>query len=214
MRLPRLLFSLVSLTACGLAQTANSQYVISTAAGVPPAQQDGGPATAALLRNPLFLTVSKAGDIYFGEQWGFDIRKITPDGVISTVAGKGLYGNSANGGQATSALIGAVSGLAFDSSGNLYFAESKGSERSPPEACCPWLRAETGPASVATEIWRPRHGSERLTASALIQREIFISRIRAITGFARWTPVDWSQRSPETARPVLGETAVLRHRPS
>jgi len=52
------------------------------------------------------------------------VRKITTEGVISTVAGNGTSGYSGDGGLATSAELNSPTGLAVDSSGNLYIADT------------------------------------------------------------------------------------------
>ena len=85
---------------------------------------DGGPATSAQLRNPNVGAVDTAGNLYFSDGNNNRIRKVTLDGVIQTVAGNGTYGYSGDGGLATSAQIWGVSGIATDSAGNLYLADS------------------------------------------------------------------------------------------
>jgi uncharacterized repeat protein (TIGR01451 family) len=85
---------------------------------------DGGPATSAQLRNPYVVAVDTAGNLYFSDGGNNRIRKVTLDGVIRTVAGNGTYGYSGDGGLATSGQIWGVSGLAVDTAGNLYLADS------------------------------------------------------------------------------------------
>jgi uncharacterized protein (TIGR03437 family) len=87
---------------------------------------DNGPATSAQLGYPQGVAVDSAGNLYFGE---FDnsgnnrIRKVS-GGVITTVAGNGTSGFSGDGGPATSAQLGGPSGVAVDSAGNLFIADS------------------------------------------------------------------------------------------
>ncbi len=52
------------------------------------------------------------------------IRKVTPDGVIQTVAGNGTFGFSGDGGPAAAALFDSPSGIAMDAVGNLYIADA------------------------------------------------------------------------------------------
>ncbi len=107
----------------GFAQPAMPPYVINTAAGTPPALSNKGPATSAFLRYPHFVVADSAGNFYFGEQQGYAIRKVAPDGTITTVAGTGTVGTAQDGQPAASAPVGSVEGVAFDSNGDLYFAD-------------------------------------------------------------------------------------------
>ena len=86
---------------------------------------DGGPATLAILNRPYGLAVDSSGNIYFTEQGDSRIRKFTPGGTISTIAGGGqVSGTNADGGQATNAALGPLTRLAVDSGGNVYFIDS------------------------------------------------------------------------------------------
>jgi len=84
---------------------------------------DGGPATAAGTPDPLSVTMGPDGSIYFTESRN-RIRRITTDGLISTIAGTGAPGFSGDGGQATLAQISPSKGLAFAPDGTLYFGDS------------------------------------------------------------------------------------------
>lgn len=101
--------------------------LISTIAGTGTASfsGDGGPATSATLNNPKGLAVDSAGNVYIADGGNQRIRKITAStGVISTIAGTGTAGFSGDGGSATAAQINWPYGMAIDSSGVLYFADS------------------------------------------------------------------------------------------
>lgn len=102
--------------------------VITTIAGtgVSGSTGDGGQATSAQLNSPVSAIFDTAGNLYVSEFQGSRIRKITPAGIISTVAGTGVAGSSGDGGLATSAQLFQPLGLAFDSTGNLYIAERQG----------------------------------------------------------------------------------------
>jgi len=89
---------------------------------------DGGPATSAALNTPTGVAVDSSGNIYIADGGNQRIRKVTPAGIISTVAGNGTMGFSGDGGSATSAALNVPVGVAVDSSGNLYIADP-GNER-------------------------------------------------------------------------------------
>jgi hypothetical protein len=81
---------------------------------------DGGPAVNALLDHPRALATDGAGNVYIGARGR--IRKVSPSGIISTIAGTGTFGFSGDGGPATAAGLDLVQGLATDTHGNLYLS--------------------------------------------------------------------------------------------
>ena len=85
---------------------------------------DGGPATAATLNYPGGITLDAAGNLYFNDDLNFRTRRISTGGTISTVAGSGVQGFSGDGGPATAASLNGNFGVTFDSSGNMYIADS------------------------------------------------------------------------------------------
>ncbi len=96
--------------------------------GWPVPQGDGGKAVEAQLFGPVSVAVDSAGNIFIGEhQYAFymgnRIRRVTPDGLIETVAGTGDYGFSGDGGLARNAQLHWVSQLASNASGQVYFAD-------------------------------------------------------------------------------------------
>jgi sugar lactone lactonase YvrE len=99
---------------------------ISTIAGMGIAgySGDGGAATSALLNYPMGLAVDSSSSLYIADYKNNVVRKITSAGVISTVAGTGTAGNGASGNSATATNLNGPSGVAVDSSGNLYIADT------------------------------------------------------------------------------------------
>lgn len=92
--------------------------------GAPGFSGDGGPATSAMIYQPVQVAFDAAGNMYFGDQLNNRIRKVTTSGIISTVVGTGPTGYSGDGGPATNATLYYPGGLNFDASGNLFIADS------------------------------------------------------------------------------------------
>jgi sugar lactone lactonase YvrE len=86
---------------------------------------DGGAATSAQLHMPWGIALDAAGNLFIADSGNHRIRKVTPSGIISTVAGTGQYGYSGDGGPAVSAQISEPWGMAVDGAGNLYFADTR-----------------------------------------------------------------------------------------
>ncbi len=92
-------------------------YPIATVAGSGPGNVlqggcvgDGGPAGSATLNNPTSVAVDRAGDIYFCD-WNARIRKIdVRTGLITTIAGTGMWGIAGDGGPAVNAQLGGPGG--------------------------------------------------------------------------------------------------------
>jgi hypothetical protein len=85
---------------------------------------DGGPATLASLQNPIRVTVDSDGNIFIADFFNHRIRKVDTGGTITTVAGNGTRGFFGDGGPATQAKLNYPEGVAVDSAGNIYIADS------------------------------------------------------------------------------------------
>jgi sugar lactone lactonase YvrE len=86
---------------------------------------DGGPAADALLQHPQGLAVDSKGDLFVADTGNSVIREIMASGNITTVAGEGgKFGDSGDGGQATSATLDAPTDVAVDAAGDLYIADT------------------------------------------------------------------------------------------
>jgi uncharacterized protein (TIGR03437 family) len=88
---------------------------------------DGGPATSARLNAPHGVGVDASGNVYIADTTNYRIRKVTPTGTISTVAGTGsitipILGNLGDGGPATNATF-IPWDVKADAAGNLYISD-------------------------------------------------------------------------------------------
>jgi len=86
---------------------------------------DGGPATAAKIWLPGGVFVDKNDNIFSTDYGGYRVRKVTPSGIISTVAGS-TPGMGGDGGPATAAQLYDPLKLAIDKDGSMYIADDYG----------------------------------------------------------------------------------------
>lgn len=103
--------------------------VVTTFAGAGVAGFADGTGTAAKFYNPHGLTLDAAGNLYVADFNNYRIRKITPSGVVSTIAGTGSFGwlqGDVPGVDylGASSNLANITGLVFDQSGNLFLAEA------------------------------------------------------------------------------------------
>jgi len=100
-----------------------------TAVGQPPSNiGDGGRGVDAQLSQPRGLALDPLGDLFIADTGDNRVRKLSPDGTISTIAGDGNFGWSGDGGPAGQAELSAPEGLALDAQGDLFISDS-GNER-------------------------------------------------------------------------------------
>lgn len=99
--------------------------LISTAAGTGSGgySGDGGAATSARLDLPQGVAVDASGNVYVADSANHVVRRITPAGTITTVAGTGVAGYTPGNKMATAARLDSPSDVAIDASGALYIAD-------------------------------------------------------------------------------------------
>ena len=98
---------------------------ISTIAGTgePGFGGDGGPAVEAQLNSPTGVAADAAGNLYIADWLNYRIRKVDSAGTITTIAGTGEQGFGGDGGTATEARLGRITGVATDAAGAVYFTD-------------------------------------------------------------------------------------------
>ncbi len=103
----------------------NPEGVIVTVAGNGTAGYggDGGPATEASLNTPRGLALDGAGSLYIADSGNHRLRRVTPEGVILTLAGAGVGGYSGDGVPGVAARLNSPYGVALDPAGNVYIAD-------------------------------------------------------------------------------------------
>ena len=106
----------------------STQGIITTAAGGGISLGDGGPATGALLGSPQGLALDGTGNLYIADSGDARVRKVDPQGIITTVAGtgSGSCAQTTQGRPAAVVEVGRPSGLAVDAAGNVYVASDCG----------------------------------------------------------------------------------------
>ncbi|MDQ6891269.1 MAG: hypothetical protein M3167_01130 [Acidobacteriota bacterium] len=103
-------------------QKVSPEGTVTTLAGSgDPGSADGAGALASF-RGPAGLAVDLSGNVYVADRGNNTIRKVTPSGIVTTLAGSGSPGSAD--GTGTAASFNSPAGVALDASGNLYVADS------------------------------------------------------------------------------------------
>jgi len=108
----------------GPAFTYQYQYVVTTLAGDGAQGNVDGTGTGASFNYPIGIAADASGNLYVGDQFNEKVRKITPAGVVTTLAGSGNYGSAD--GTGSSATFYYPTGVTVDASGNLYVTDLGG----------------------------------------------------------------------------------------
>lgn len=85
---------------------------------------DNGPATAAQLQSPAGITLDGDGNLYIADSGNHRIRKVSPDGIITTIAGNGTAGFGGDNGSAIQAQLNTPQDVVIDNFGNIYIADT------------------------------------------------------------------------------------------
>ncbi len=99
--------------------------IITTFAGngIAASTGDSGPATAASINGPGSVTFDGSGNVYISGYYSHTIRKVSPSGIITTIAGVGTPGFSGDGGPATAAQLSNPARIMMGSAGDLYVCD-------------------------------------------------------------------------------------------
>jgi hypothetical protein len=123
---------------------------------------DGGPATRAKLGEPQAVAVMPHGGFLIADTFNYRVRRVWPDGHISTVAGNGQDEPSGDGGPARSAGVDFVSSVATMPDGGILIGTGDGVRRVWPDGhissvfrCCGGLPGDGGPAAGA-QLYGPQ----------------------------------------------------------
>ncbi len=118
--------SILFLTLVGIlwgdSATPRAAYSIETVAGSSQVG-DGGAAASASLSDAEGVATDAAGNVFIVDANDHRVRKIAPDGAISTIAGDGFPGSRGDGGPASAARLNTPYGVAADGAGNLFIAD-------------------------------------------------------------------------------------------
>ena len=104
--------------------------IITTIAGIGPVSPGqvypiaGVPAVNAVLYNPTALAQDSQGNLYIAQGGSNVVSKVSVNGIITTIVGNLVAGNSGDGGSGAKAQLNAPFGVAIDASGNLFIADS------------------------------------------------------------------------------------------
>jgi trimeric autotransporter adhesin len=97
---------------------------VTTIAGTTTSVGDGGPSTQARLVYPRGAAVDSSGNLYIADSLANRVRKVTPSGIITTLAGTGQTGSGGDNGPGALAVLNNPTAVAVDPGGNVYIGDS------------------------------------------------------------------------------------------
>jgi uncharacterized protein (TIGR03437 family) len=147
---------------------------VATFAGTATSIGDGGPAPQAVLVSPSSVAIGPGGNLFISDSSANRIRKVTPSGTISTVAGNGQTGGSGNNGPATSAALNTPYGVAVDSAGDLYIADGGNNEIRRVDAITGKIAAFAGPGCCYAGAGTSGDGGPAVDALLLNPRRVAV----------------------------------------
>ena len=124
---------------------------------------DNGLAVSAELKNPTDVAVDSSGNLYIADNGNSRIRKVSSNGIITTIAGTDQSGSSGDGGPAINAELISPEGVALDSSGRVYFTDGQRIRMLTPAglpAIAAVTNAEGGNKAIAPNTWVTISGSD------------------------------------------------------
>ena len=140
------------------------------------------PCSHGQVNGPRSLALDANGNLYIADFANFRIRRISPNGIIATIAGNGKTGWTGDGGPATAAALGAPLGMLFDQFGALLFTSTPATGQHEADLC-----GESGP--MERSIQSPEPEVPELTAmeaSRRTQRSISRTASRSIRWEESW----------------------------
>ncbi|MFF1377448.1 hypothetical protein [Streptomyces sp. NPDC058308] len=176
----------------------DTRGTITTVAGTGQAGyvSDGGPAVATKLHYPFGVALDSAGTLYIADRYNHRVRKVTPNNIITTVAGNGNAGYVADGGPAVATSLNYPVGVALDSAGNLYIGDTNnhrvrkvttnGIVTTVAGTGTAGYVADGGPAA-GTHLYHP-HGVAVDRSGSLFIADGYNHRIRRVYGVATVVP--------------------------
>ncbi len=122
---------------------------------------DGGQATASPLTLLYKLAFDGAGNLYFADQLVHRVRKVSPNGILTTVVGNNTGASTGDGGPAAQAQVNSPSGVTVDKDGNIYITEVAGHRVRK-------ITASTGVISTIAGTGAPGFGGDEGAATAAL----------------------------------------------
>ncbi|MEO0900161.1 MAG: T9SS type B sorting domain-containing protein [Bacteroidota bacterium] len=119
----KIIFTFIALATFSICHS--TAQVVTTVAGSPEieGETDGDALEDALFNNPHGIAIDSQGVVYIADRWNHKIRRLTPDGLVNTIAGTGQIGT--DDGIGPNATFHEPWGLCADPIGNLYIADTR-----------------------------------------------------------------------------------------